>query len=98
MPYIVLETIAAGVPMIATSVGGIPEIFGDESHRLVAARRSRSRSPTRMIGARRLRPTWRAPNAVRLKARVAALFTVEAMAAAVEDAYRAVLRVSQGAA
>ena len=28
MPYIVLEAIAAGVPMVATSVGGIPEIFG----------------------------------------------------------------------
>ena len=29
MPYIVLETLAAGKPMIATAVGGIPEIFGD---------------------------------------------------------------------
>jgi glycosyltransferase involved in cell wall biosynthesis len=28
MPYIVLETLAAGKPMIATTVGGIPEIFG----------------------------------------------------------------------
>lgn len=27
MPYIVLEALAAGMPMIATSVGGIPEIF-----------------------------------------------------------------------
>lgn len=27
-PYIVLETIAAGIPLIATRVGGIPEIFG----------------------------------------------------------------------
>lgn len=29
MPYIVLETLAAGKPLIATRVGGIPEIFGD---------------------------------------------------------------------
>ncbi|MBN9236956.1 MULTISPECIES: glycosyltransferase family 4 protein [Phyllobacteriaceae] len=28
MPYIVLETLAAEKPMIATAVGGIPEIFG----------------------------------------------------------------------
>ena len=28
MPYIVLEALAAGKPMIATAVGGIPEIFG----------------------------------------------------------------------
>lgn len=32
MPYIVLEALAAGMPMIATAVGGIPEIFvGRES-------------------------------------------------------------------
>lgn len=27
MPYIVLEALAAGMPMVATTVGGIPEIF-----------------------------------------------------------------------
>lgn len=31
MPYVVIEAAAAGVPMIAANVGGIPEIFG--SHR-----------------------------------------------------------------
>ncbi|MDX8440034.1 glycosyltransferase [Mesorhizobium australafricanum] len=31
MPYIVLEALAAGMPMIATAVGGIPEIFGEGS-------------------------------------------------------------------
>jgi glycosyltransferase involved in cell wall biosynthesis len=35
MPYIVLETLAAGKPMIATAVGGIPEIFGADSPALV---------------------------------------------------------------
>jgi glycosyltransferase involved in cell wall biosynthesis len=35
MPYIVLETLAAGKPMIATAVGGIPEIFGAGSPALV---------------------------------------------------------------
>lgn len=35
MPYIVLEAIAAGKPVIATRVGGIPEIFVDEIDRLV---------------------------------------------------------------
>jgi glycosyltransferase involved in cell wall biosynthesis len=35
MPYIVLEAIAAGRPIVATRVGGIPEIFGDSSDRLV---------------------------------------------------------------
>jgi glycosyltransferase involved in cell wall biosynthesis len=31
MPYVVIEAAAAGVPMVAADVGGIPEIFG--SHR-----------------------------------------------------------------
>ncbi|MGI9400728.1 MAG: glycosyltransferase family 4 protein [Rhizobiaceae bacterium] len=35
MPYIVLEAIAAGKPVIATRVGGIPEIFADEPDLLV---------------------------------------------------------------
>jgi glycosyltransferase involved in cell wall biosynthesis len=35
MPYVVLEAIAAGMPIIATRVGGIPEIFGPASDELV---------------------------------------------------------------
>jgi glycosyltransferase involved in cell wall biosynthesis len=35
MPYIVLEALAAGVPLIASRVGGIPEILGDGSKALV---------------------------------------------------------------
>src|SRR5262249_35581513 len=35
MPYIVLEGAAAAVPMIATNVGGIPEIFAEHTPRLV---------------------------------------------------------------
>ena len=45
MPYIVLEALAAGMPMIASAVGGIPEIFGPGSPALVRpdARRDRHR-------------------------------------------------------
>lgn len=35
MPYIVLEAIAAGKPIVATKVGGIPEIFEGETDVLV---------------------------------------------------------------
>jgi len=35
MPYIVLEAIAAERPLIATRVGGIPEVFGKHAQRLV---------------------------------------------------------------
>jgi glycosyltransferase involved in cell wall biosynthesis len=36
-PYIVLEGMAAGRPVIATNVGGIPEIFGPHANALVPA-------------------------------------------------------------
>src|SRR5258708_5857917 len=35
MPYVVLEAIAAGLPIVATRVGGIPEIFGPRADELV---------------------------------------------------------------
>lgn len=35
LPYLVLEALAAGRPVIATHVGGIPEIFGADSQALV---------------------------------------------------------------
>ncbi len=34
-PYIVLEAAAAGKPLIATRVGGIPDMFGPLAERLV---------------------------------------------------------------
>ena len=36
LPYIVLEAAAAAKPIVATSVGGIPEIFGPLAGRLIA--------------------------------------------------------------
>ncbi|HET7889164.1 MAG TPA: glycosyltransferase family 4 protein [Bradyrhizobium sp.] len=36
MPYVVIEAAAAGVPMIAANVGGIPEIFGPHPDALFA--------------------------------------------------------------
>lgn len=37
LPYVVLEAAAAGKPVIATRVGGIPEIFGNSAKSLVPA-------------------------------------------------------------
>jgi glycosyltransferase involved in cell wall biosynthesis len=36
MPYVVIEAAAAGVPMMAANVGGIPEIFGEHTEALFA--------------------------------------------------------------
>jgi glycosyltransferase involved in cell wall biosynthesis len=36
MPYVVIEAAAAGIPMIAAEVGGIPEIFGPHTDALFA--------------------------------------------------------------
>jgi glycosyltransferase involved in cell wall biosynthesis len=36
MPYVVIEAAAAGIPMMAANVGGIPEIFGTQTEALFA--------------------------------------------------------------
>lgn len=36
MPYVVIEAAAAGIPMIAANIGGIPEIFGTHADALFA--------------------------------------------------------------
>jgi glycosyltransferase involved in cell wall biosynthesis len=36
LPYVILEAAAAGVPIVSTRVGGIPEIFGPQSDHLIA--------------------------------------------------------------
>ncbi|MBI1262475.1 MAG: glycosyltransferase [Rhizobiales bacterium] len=36
LPYVALEAIAAGLPLIATNVGGVSEIFGPDSTSLIA--------------------------------------------------------------
>ncbi len=89
MPYIVLETIAASMPMIATNVGGIPEIFGNEAHRLVPP--GDAVALAEAMATLAASPEAARTNAARVKARVATLFTVDAMADAVDEAYRAVV-------
>ena len=35
LPYVVLEAAAAGMPIIATHVGGVPEVFGPQAEHLI---------------------------------------------------------------
>ena len=86
LPYVVLEAAAAGLPLIATRVGGIPEIFGPDAAHLV-----RADDPTALaqaIEAALENPGLAQARAQRLKARARESFSVDAMTDAVLGAYR----------
>lgn len=87
MPYIVLETLAAGKPMIATAVGGIPEIFAIDSPALI--RPDPQELADKMSRALADPVVYRSlmPDAASLKAR----FGADVMAADIERAYFAAL-------
>jgi glycosyltransferase involved in cell wall biosynthesis len=82
-PYIVLEAAAAGVPMIATNVGGISEIYGPDADKLIPP--NNPATLAEVIAFTLKKP----PDALtaRLRARVAASFTVAAMTDGVLQAY-----------
>jgi glycosyltransferase involved in cell wall biosynthesis len=85
LPYIVLEAAGARMPMVTTSVGGIPEIFGPDAAALVPAG-----DRDTLVSA--MREMWqpseqRAALVERLHQRVARFFTVDAMTDAVLAAY-----------
>ena len=85
LPYIVLEAAAAGRPVIATAVGGIPEIFGPDGDKLIAPGDARSLAETISAVLNDL-PMAHA-DADRLRTRVRAGFSIEAMADQVLAAY-----------
>lgn len=87
MPYIVLEALAAGKTMIATAVGGIPEVFDAGSPALVQPTEPAIRAA--MVEAMSDEPAFAAhmPTQETLRSR----FGADVMAAAVERAYQASL-------
>lgn len=87
MPYIVLEALAAGKPMIASAVGGIPEIFGPDSPALV--RPGTGDLAERMVAALKDEKAYKAamPSRSDLKTR----FNAVDMAKNIEAAYMAAL-------
>ena len=87
LPYIVLEAAAAGRPMIATRVGGIPEIFGPQAQALVPAA-----DPAALAAAiAGSLADWPAAEtaAGQLRAHVAATFSLDRMVDQILDLYRA---------
>jgi len=95
LPYVVLEAAAAGVPMIATRVGGIPEIYGSQADTLVAPEDAVALA--RAIAGAIDRPGATLEGARRLRERVAALFTVQNMVDGVLSAYQTSLAALQAA-
>jgi glycosyltransferase involved in cell wall biosynthesis len=89
MPYIVLEAVAAGMPLVATNVGGVPEIFGRDSGRLVAAGDAGLLAAA-MQGVIEA-PAAASNAALALRADIRSRFSVENMARFIEAAYRGAL-------
>ena len=85
LPYVVLEGAAARLPMIATRVGGMAEIFGTEAHALVPPGNPQALAAA--IVHTRAHPGAAAEAAQRLQERVRTHFSVDAMTQAVLAAY-----------
>ncbi|MBZ9759344.1 glycosyltransferase [Mesorhizobium sp. CA8] len=88
MPYIVLEALAAGMPMIATAVGGIPEIFGEDSPALIRPDASQLAGKMETVFGDRDAYRKAMPQTDELKSR----FGADVMAAEIEKAYFAALK------
>lgn len=88
MPYIVLEAVAAGMPMAATRVGGIPEIFGAESGRLVPPGDAEALAAA-MARLREV-PARARITADQLREAIRKDFSIDAMATGIEAVYRSV--------
>jgi glycosyltransferase involved in cell wall biosynthesis len=93
LPYVVLEAAAAAKPLIATRVGGIPEIYGPMADALVAP--DGAPALARAIVDALDHPEAAAEAARSLRERVAGAFTVETMVAGVLAGYRDALEMLQ---
>jgi len=94
LPYVVLEAAASAKPLIATNVGGIPEIYGPLTNMLVPP--GDAGALTTAIAASLDDPLAAAKTAQTLSARVAASFTLDSMVDGVLAAYREKLAASGG--
>jgi glycosyltransferase involved in cell wall biosynthesis len=90
LPYIVLEAGAAGMPMLTTKVGGIPEILGSEAARLLPAGDPEALASA--IAAALDRPQALAAATQQLRERIGGAFSATAMTDGALAAYREAMR------
>jgi glycosyltransferase involved in cell wall biosynthesis len=88
MPYVVIEAAGARMPLVSTDVGGIPEIFGSESDRLIPCDNMPLLSAA-MLASMQMSAQDRLVPALRLQAHIDENFSVEKMASTVLEAYAA---------
>jgi glycosyltransferase involved in cell wall biosynthesis len=93
LPYIILETAAAAVPLITTNVGGIPEVFGPQSPRLIAP--GDAGALAHAITSALADPAAMRNEALTLRTRVRDEFSAEVMTDGVLAAYREALAQRQ---
>ncbi len=86
MPYVVIEAAAAGIPMVAAKVGGIPEIFGPHTQALFAS--SNADAMADAIKTALADPAAAQERAKALRERVLLLFSQNAMVEGVLAGYR----------
>jgi len=94
MPYVVIEAAAAGVPMVAANVGGIPEIFGTHTDALFAPNIVTAMADAIEIALED--PAAALERAKSLRERIFQHFSQKAMVAGVLAGYRDALQVSHG--
>ena len=89
LPYVMLEAAAAAMPIIATRVGGIADVFGPQSDRLLPPGDATALAAA--IGAALADPAEIERAASVIQARVRSHFTIDAMVDGGLAAYREAL-------
>jgi glycosyltransferase involved in cell wall biosynthesis len=93
MPYIVLEALAAGKPVIASRVGGIPEVLGESSEALAIPGDAQDLSS--IMTAAATQPDWRIRTMPKPSA-FKSVFSAQVMARDMLGLYRDALRTGNG--
>ncbi len=90
LPYIVLEAAGAGIPLITTNVGGVPEIFGPMTDRLIPSENVPALAQAIEVAVNDIPAMQNA--ATKLRDRVASAFSVDGMVEGVLAGYREALK------